>query len=381
MRERDLEFSNRLMRIGGLIRKETAQVMRDPSNLLVAVILPIILLFLFGYGVSFDPRHFDVGLVVEQPSPESGSFTAALANSPYFRIETRRDRRDFESDLVSARMKAIIVVPADFTSRAYRADSAPIQVIVDGADPNTAELVRTYVRMLWANWITQESISRGRSLAPSYIQTKSRVWFNPEVLSRNYLVPGSVANILMLIGALLTALVVAREWERGTMEALLATPISISEFLIGKITPYFILGVISMAISVAVAVFVFGVPFRGSFLILAALSAIFLIAALGQGLFISTVTRNQLVAAQISIMTAFLPAFYFSNFVFEIDSMPAPLQWLSLTVPARYYVSSLQSLFLAGDVAPVIIADSIGLAATAVAFMALTALATKKRLA
>ena len=165
------------------------------------------------------------------------------------------------------------------------------------------------------------------------------------------------------------------------MEALLATPISISEFLIGKITPYFILGVISMAISVAVAVFVFGVPFRGSFLILAALSAIFLIAALGQGLFISTVTRNQLVAAQISIMTAFLPAFYFSNFVFEIDSMPAPLQWLSLTVPARYYVSSLQSLFLAGDVAPVIIADSIGLAATAVAFMALTALATKKRLA
>lgn len=367
-------------RIFGLTKKETFQVIRDPSNILVAVILPLILLFLFGYGVTFDPRHFNVGLVVEQPTPETGSFTSALVNSPYFRIETARDRRDLEGALIVGALKGIVVLPADFSERAYRGDTAPIQVIVDGGDPNTAELIRTYVQLLWVNWLTQESISRSQPLLPALVTAQSQVWFNPEISSRNYLVPGSVAIILMLIGSLLTALVVAREWERGTMEALLATPIGITELLVGKLAPYFALGMISMIISVTTAVLLFDVPFRGSFLLLSLLSALFMLAALGQGLFISTVTRNQLVAAQASIMSAFLPAFYFSNFVFEIDSMPQPLQLVSYAVPARYYVSSLQTLFLAGNIESVIVADLFGLSLIAVVFIVLTAITTRTRL-
>jgi drug efflux transport system permease protein len=370
----------RRRRILGLTRKETFQIIRDPSNIIVAVILPLMLLFLFGYGVTFDPRHFNVGLIVEQPTPESGSFTAALSNSPYFQIETARDRRSLEDTLTTGQLKAIIVLPADFTERAYHGETAPIQVIVDGGDPNTAELIRTYVQLLWANWLTQESISRSQPLPAAIVTAQPRIWFNPEVSSRNYLVPGSVAIILMLIGSLLTALVIAREWERGTMEALLATPVRITELLIGKLAPYFVLGMISMVISVATAVFVFGVPFRGSFFLLSLLSALFMLAALGQGLFISTITRNQLVAAQISIMSAFLPAFYFSNFVFEIDSMPWPLQLVSYAVPARYYVSSLQTLFLTGNVPQVIFADAAGLTLIAAAFIVLTALKTRTRL-
>ena len=352
-------------RVLGLVRKETRQVLRDPSSILVAGVLPLILLFLFGYGVTFDPRFFTIGLVVEQPTPETGSFTAALANSPYFKIEIARDRRTFETDLVAGDLHGIVVLPADFAGRAYRGDTAPIQVIVDGSDPNTADLVRNYVQLLWANWLAQESISRGQLPLPDAVGLRPRVWFNPEISSRNYLVPGSVAIILTLIGALLTALVVAREWERGTMEALLATPIGIVELLIGKLVPYFLLGMASMVISVATAVFLFGVPFRGSFAVLALVSAVFMWAALGQGLLISTVTRNQLVAAQA---------------VFEIGSMPWPLQLISYVVPARYLVSTLQTLFLAGNIWSVILPDLLGLASIAGGFFIVTALTTRMRL-
>ncbi|MFZ5609587.1 MAG: ABC transporter permease [Pseudomonadota bacterium] len=371
---------DRRRRILGLIRKETRQVMRDPSSILVAGVLPLMLLFLFGYGVTFDPRFFNVGLVVEQPTPETGSFTSALINSRYFAIETARDRRAFEDKLVAGHIHAILVLPADFAAQAYRRETVPIQVIVDGSDPNTADLVRTYVQILWVNWLAQESLSLGQSLLPAYVDIAPRVWFNPEISSRNYLVPGSVAIILTLIGALLTALVVAREWERGTMEALLATPVGIIELLIGKLVPYFLLGMGSMALSFITAVFLFGVPFRGSFLMLTLVSALFMWAALGQGLLISTLTRNQLVAAQASILSAFLPAFYFSNFVFEIDSMPWPLQLISYTVPARYFVSSLQTLFLAGDVPRLILPDMAGILGIAGGFFLVTALATRTRL-
>lgn len=366
--------------IFGLVRKEARQALRDPSSILVAAVLPLILLFLFGYGVTFDPRFFTVGLVIEQPTSESGSFAAALSSSPYFNVETGRDRRAFEADLVAGDIHGIVVLPADAVEQAYRGETAPIQVIVDGSDPNTADLVRNYVQLLWANWLEQESLSHGQDLLPAAVSLEPRVWFNAEVSSRNYLVPGSVAIILTLIGALLTALVIAREWERGTMEALLATPMGIVELLIGKLVPYFLLGMGSMVLSTLTAVILFDVPFRGSFAPLVLASALFMWAALGQGLLISTLTRNQLVAAQVSIMSAFLPAFYFSNFVFESDSMPWPLQLVSYFVPARYFVSTLQTLFLAGDIWSVILPDLLGLTAIAGVFFALTALSTRTRL-
>jgi len=354
-------------RIYGLARKESRQILRDPSSLIIAVFLPLTLLFLFGYGVTFDPRHYDIGLVVEQPTPESGSFTASLVTSSYFRVETGRDVRELESKLVSGDLKGIVVLRADFSRRAFRRDTAPIQVLVDGTDANTAELIRGYVQALWASWLGQELSSNGIDYAPP-VSLVSRLWYNPEASSKNYLVPGSVAIIMTMIGALLTALVVAREWERGTMEALLTTPIGRCELLLGKLVPYFLLGMVSMVLSVGVAIWLFDVPFRGSFWVLGLTSAVFMWTSLGMGLSISTISRSQLIAAQISILSAFLPAFYFSNFVFEIDSMPAPLQWVSYIVPAKYFVSTLQTLFLAGDAGGVIVADTLVLALIGLVF-------------
>jgi ABC-2 type transport system permease protein len=371
--------SERFRRIAALIRKETRQIARDPSTIVIAVILPLTLLFLFGYGVTFDARRIEIGLVVEDPTPETGSFTASLTSSALFVVRTARDRRSFESDLVAGRIDGIVVLAADFSAQSARGDRAPIQTIVDGSDPNKATLVRNYLQGVWANWLTQEAIARGeRATAP--ISVEPRVWFNPEVSSHHYLVPGSIAIILMLIGALLTALVVAREWERGTMEALLATPVGVFELLAGKLIPYFVLGMLTMTLATATALFLFGVPFRGSFAVLALMTAVFLSTALAQGLLISTVTRNQLVAAQGTLISAFLPSFFLSGFVFEIDGMPLPLRIVSYAVPARYFVSGLQTLFLAGDVWPVIWPNLAGMAFIAAIYIALTALKTKTRL-
>jgi len=373
-------FALRWRRLTGLITKESRQVLRDPSSVLIAGVMPLLLLFLFGYGVTFDPRRLDVALVVEQQSSETASFQAALENAALFAVEVGTDRRLFEQELSLGEIDGLIILPADFAEKAFRADSAPIQVIVDGGDPNTAYLVSGYVELLWGNWLEQEWISRGRPALPPRVQLQPQVWFNPEISSRNYLVPGSVAIILTTIGALLTALVVAREWERGTMEALLATPVGILELLIGKLVPYFVLGLGSMALAVITAVFLFDVPFRGSVGVLLLSSSLFMLCSLGQGLLISTLTRNQLVAAQTSVLTAFLPAFYFSNFVFEIDSMPLALRLISYAVPARYYVSTLQTEFLAGDVWSVILPDLAGLGVFAIVIFGLTALTTRTRL-
>jgi ABC-2 type transport system permease protein len=368
-----------LRRVAALMRKEMRQILRDPSTIIIAVVLPLTLLFLFGYGVSFDARRIEIGLVVEEPTPETGSFAASLLNSPLFSVRTTRTRHGLEDDLVAGRIDGIVVVPANFTAQSARGDRAPIQVIVDGSDPNKATLVRNYLQGTWANWLGQEAIARGDKLVVP-LSVEPRVWFNPEVSSHHYLVPGSIAIILMLIGALLTALVVAREWERGTMEALLATPVGILGLLVGKLVPYFILGMITMSLATATALFLFGVPFRGSFAVLGLMSSVFLITALGQGLLISTLTRNQLVAAQITLISAFLPSFFLSGFVFEIAGMPPVLQLVSFAVPARYFVASLQTLFLAGDVWGVLGPNLAGMAAIATVYIGLTSLSTKTRL-
>jgi ABC-2 type transport system permease protein len=371
--------SDRFRRIVALIRKETRQIVRDPSTVIIAIILPLTLLFLFGYGVSFDARRIEIGLVIEDPTPQTSSFTASLTNSPLFATRTARDRRDFERDLVAGRIDGIVVLAANFTVQGERGDRAPIQVIVDGSDPNKATLVRNYLQGAWGNWLAQEAIARGERLTVP-ISVAPRVWFNPEISSHHYLVPGSIAIILMLIGALLTALVVAREWERGTMEALLATPIGIIDLIIGKLVPYFMLGMITMALATGTALFLFGVPFRGSFLVLALMSAVFLTTALAQGLLISTLARNQLVAAQSTLISAFLPSFFLSGFVFEIAGMPLPLQIISYAVPARYFVAGLQTLFLAGNVWSVIWPNLAGMVIIAAVYITLTALKTKTRL-
>jgi ABC-2 type transport system permease protein len=374
----------RLRRVAGLIRKESLQILRDPSSFLIAGVLPLLLLFIFAFGVTLDLRRVPIGVVVEQSSPEADSFLASFRNSRYFEVRVARHRADVEEDLVSGRLKGVVVLAADFSDRLGRGGTAPIQVLLDGSDPNTAGLVQNYVQSLWANWLQQESISKTglayRPKAAPLVTAEPRVWFNPELNSQDGLLPGAVGIILSLIGTLLTSLVVAREWERGTMEALLATPVTPGELLVAKVVPYFALGMLAMVLSVAVTVFVFGVPFRGSVLALTALSSAYLMVMLGLGLLISTVTKNQFAASEVALILAFLPAFELSGFIFEIDSMPAPIRLLTRVFPARYFVTSLQTIFLTGDVASVLVPNGLVLLAMAVGlFFALTR-ATRVRL-
>ncbi len=377
-------LSVRFRRVAGLVRKESTQIVRDPSSYLIAGVLPLILLFLFAFGLSLDLRRVPVGIVVERSTPEADSLVTSFRNSRFFSVQLARHRREFEEDLVSGRLRGVIVVSSDFSERLGRGDEAPVQVIVDGSDPNTAGLVQGYVQGVWANWLDQEAVSLvGLAVRPGAIPPVAvvpRYWFNPELNSRNVLIPGSIAIIMSLIGTLLTALVVAREWERGTMEALLATPIGVAELLVGKLFPYFVLGMAAMGLAASLAVFVLGVPFRGSVPALVGVSSLFLIAMLALGLLISTATRNQFSASQAALIAAFMPAFELSGFVFEIDSMPAPIRLITYALPARYFVPCLQTIFLAGDVPGVLVPNTIALAIIAGLLNLILARSTRMRL-
>ncbi len=368
-----------LRRIRALIWKETLQVTRDPSSFVVAFVLPALLLFLFGFGISFDATRLKIGLIIEEPTPETEWFVASFSNTPYFEVQRGTDRRQFIDQLSAGRLNGIVVLAGDLSERLARGDTAAIQVITDGSDPNTAALASGYIRGAWAVWQTQRNISQSARM-PGQISVNQRFWFNPELESRRFLVPGSISLIMMMIGSLLTALVVSREWERGTMEALLATPVGIHEFIIGKLVPNFVLGLCAMGVCVIASRYVFHIPLRGSLLTLIGFTAVFLSVALGIGLLISTVARTQFIASQLAMLVAFLPGLYFSGFLFEVASMPAVLRAVAKVVPAGYYVRGLSTIFLAGDIATVLVPATLVLTFMSAVLFALTALNTPRRL-
>lgn len=371
-------------RILALIRKESLQIRRDPSAFLIAGVLPLLLLAIFGYGVSLDLRRVPVAVVVEAPTPEAASLLSAYRNSRYFSVREARHRTEVEDDMVAGRLSGVIVLAADFADRLGRGETAPVQVLVDGGDPNTAGLVQGYAQGVWQNWLAQEAVSKAglvdRPAARPLLSTQPRYWYNPGLTSRESLLPGAVAVVLTIIGTLLTALVVAREWERGTMEALLATPAGRLEVLLGKIVPYFALGMTAMGLSVGTAVWLFGLPFRGSVGALLVVSSAYLLAMLTLGLLISTRTKNQFVACQAALIVGFLPALMLSGVLFEIDSMPAPVRLLAAMLPPRYYVASLQTLFLAGDVPAVLVPNTMALVGFAAVLFTLLVRSTLVRL-
>lgn len=378
-----ITYSPLARRTLGLLRKECTQIVRDPSSLIIAGALPLLLLFLFSFGVSLDLKNVEVAVVVEAPSPQASRFVESFVASRYFRARVARDRREVQSLLVAGRLQGVVVIPADFASRIGRGETAPVQVIVRGTDPNTAALVQNYVQGAWAAWLGQEALARGSNshgMLPAPVSVEPRVWFNPDLDSRSALLPGSVAVIMTLIGTLLTALVIAREWERGTMEALLATPATRGEVLFAKFVAYFALGMGAMALSVAIAHLVLGVPLRGSLWVLTLVSGVFLCYALGLGLLISTVTGSQFVASQVALIAGFLPAFLLSGLIFETNSMPAPVRYLTYAFPPRYFVTDLQTLFLAGDVWSVLVPNTLVMAFFAAAFLTVTAKKTRGRL-
>lgn len=372
-----LDAAARARRFAALVRKESTQIVRDPSSILIAFVMPLILLFIFGYGVSLDATRTRVALVLENATPVTEDLAASFRASRYFDVVTGRDRRAFEDQLVLAHIRGIIVVPASFAGDQAGGAPAAIQVIVDGSDPNTASFVQNYAQGVVATWAALRAAEV--TARPPAIAAELRFWFNPELASRNFLVPGSIAIVMTLVGTLLTSLVVAREWERGTMEAMMATPVTAFELLAGKVLPYFVLGLASMTLCVLVAVFVFRVPFRGSVPALYALSACFLIPALGQGLLISAATKNQFLASQIALLSAFLPAFLLSGFLFEINSMPVAIQYITAIVPARYLIPSLQSVFLAGDIWPMFLHAMAVMLGIGAVLMTLAARSTRKR--
>ena len=369
---------HRLMRLRGLVRKEWLQIRRDPSSIAIAFLLPVVLLLLFGYGVSLDARDVPVALVVDNPNPDTMTLCGHFERSKYLRPVYFADMRHAQQAMLRRQVSAILRLRDDF-SRENLQRRGTIQLIVNGTDANTARIVTGYVRGVYARWLADVQ-QRRRAFPPPPVQVQQRVWYNANLRSRNYLVPGLVAIIMTLIGALLTAMVMAREWERGTIEALMTTPVSMGEVLLGKVIPYFVLGLGGMALSVAMARWVFDVPFRGSVSALVAGSVLFLLVALGLGLLISTTARNQFVAGQVAIIVTFLPAFILSGFIFDIRSMPWPIRALTAIIPARHFVTILQNVFLAGDVWPLLLPSMGVLALMALVFLGLSYRKSPKRL-
>lgn len=364
-------------RLMALVLKESLQAIRDPSTLLIAFVLPVVLLFLFAYAVSLDVRDVRIGVVLESPSASAQELAAAFAGTRYLDVTLVHDRREVAEQVVSGKLRGFVVIPQDFERRLAERDGPPlIQTIADGSQPNTANYVANYTQGVVQTW----RAGLGAETPPAAVVLGPRYWFNAELESRRSLVPGAIAIIMTIIGTMLTALVVAREWERGTMEAVLSTPASVVEILVGKLLPYFVLGMLSTLGAAALAVFVFEVPLRGSLAALLLLSAVFMVPALGQGLLISSVTRNQFLAAQIALFSGFLPAFMLSGFLYEIDAMPMPIQVITWLVPARYFVSSLKTVFLAGDVWAVFVPDLLAMVAIGVFFFLLAKRATRKNL-
>ncbi|ALJ06950.1 ABC transporter permease [Brevundimonas sp. DS20] len=366
-------------RLWALVRKETIQTLRDPSSILIAGLMPLIMLFLFGYGLNLDTGTTRVAVVIEDSGSPAQDVAAAIAGSPYLSVTYNGDRETAARLLDRGEVGGFIVVPDGFSRAVERGGRGEVQAITDGTDPNTAAFVSAYVSGAVSVWRAQRG-SREATSQEAGVSTVARYWFNPSTISRDSLVPGSIAVVMTVVGALLTSLVVAREWERGTMEALLSTPITRTELLLTKIIPYFGLGMVSMAICVVLATVVMDVPFRGSLLLLFLATALFLGTALGLGLLLSTAIRTQFNAAQAALNAAFLPVMMLSGFVYEIGSMPQPVQIIASILPGRYFVTILQTLFQSDYAGQLYWLNAMALALIAAIFLGLTALKTKRTL-
>ena len=368
-----------MRRLLALCRKESYQIVRDPSNILIAFVLPVILLFLYGFAINLDVSLVRLGLLRLDDGPAAVSFEQQLRGNPVFELHPGASQAALQAAMSRGEIRGMVVIQSDFSSKWTHGQGAAIQVLTDGSEPNTANFVSSYVQGAFANWQAARAPLADGTPVPG-LDLRSRAWYNPATISRDYLVPGSIAVVMTVIGALLTSLVVAREWERGTMEALLATPVTAAELLLSKILPYYVLGMVAMVLCTLVAVLLMGVPFRGSFLVLAGSSTLFLGAALGFGLFLSTTLRNQFNAAQAALTAGFLPAMMLSGFVFEIGSMPLPLRLLTRVFPARYFTSSLQTLFQAGTIPAILVPNDLCLALLMVFWLTLTARKTTRTL-
>lgn len=366
-------------RFGAMLVKESLQIARDPSTFLIAFILPMLLLFLFGYGVNLDTARSRIGVSLQDDSEAAKSLAGSIQRSAWFDVRATGAVSELAPQMVAGRIRGIIVIPDGF-GRQVAKGGGDIQVLTDGSMPNTASFIGAYAEGVRATWAAARAGDRATAKAPP-IQTAARFWFNPELKSRYFLVPGSIAVVMTIVGTLLTALVIAREWERGTLEAIMATPVGMIEFIATKVIPYFVLALGSITLCAVLAVTVFGVPFRGSPFALFVIASTFLFPALGQGLLISAATKNQFVASQVALLSAFLPTMLLSGFLFEISSMPKPIQAITYLVPSRYLIPELQTVFIAGDDWSLFLPNMAALMGFGFLFFFLAVRATKRRIA
>lgn len=367
-----------MKRLRALIKKEGKQALRDPTTLLIAFILPPLFLFLFAVAVSLDVKNTAFGVVLEGDGVHSHSLANAYGATHYLDTRLYRHRNAVEPLLVSGKLRGFVVIPQDFDRQMNNPAAIPeVQIISDGSMPNSANFVAGYAQGVFNNWL----LSQGRAAQMAgRVEIEQRFWFNPELDSSRILSPGAIALAMTMIGTMLTSMVIAREWERGTMEALLSTPVTIGEILLSKLLPYFLLGMTSILGCIFITAVVFNIPLQGSVLAIMAVSSIFMLPALGQGLMISTLMKDQFSAAELGLITGFLPALLLSGFVFEIQGMPWLIQLITTVVPARYYVSSLQTIYLAGDIWPALILNMMAMLTVASVFFTVIILKSRKRL-
>jgi ABC-2 type transport system permease protein len=365
-------------RVWSLVRKESRQIVRDSSSIAIGIVLPVLLILLFGYGLSLDVKDSPLAVVLEDVSPESTELAAAFQLSPSFQARLMTSMPYAERLMLAREVDAIIRIRPDF-GRQVKRGGAEVQILVHGTDANRARILQSYAQGAVAHWAAERAIE-ARDVVLGPVVVRDRLWFNEANESRYFLVPGLIVLIMTLIGALLTALVMAREWERGTLESLFVTPVRVGEILLGKTIPYFVLGLIGLALCIVTARYLFHVPLRGSLLLLIGSSMLYLLVALGIGLLISSAAKNQFFASQITILATFLPAVMMSGFLFDIRSMPVSVRVISYIVPARYFVALLQTIFLAGNVRNVVALNGLILAVMATLLLMTARLETRKKL-
>jgi ABC-2 type transport system permease protein len=356
-----------LTRLLAVAKKEIVQVLRDSRSLMIVLIMPVILVLLFGYGVNLDLKHLPIYVYDRDGSQQSQDLLKRFQASDYFEIvRAVNNYRDLARAIDDGHAKLGIVIPWDFSQRLHDGRPAQIQALVDGTDDNTANVVIGYSQAVVQEYSSDVQLdwlhSHGQMAKPTPIRVETRTWYNEDLESSAFIVPGVLALVMSVIGAFLTSLTIAREWERGTMEQLISTPVTPFEIMFGKLVPYFVIGMIDVLLCALIALYWFHVPFRGSFATLLISSVMFMIVVLSMGFFISVIAKSQLAASQIALLATFLPAFLLSGFLFAIEQMPVVLQWITHILPARYYVSVLKKIFLKGSPAALLYADLIPLA-------------------
>jgi ABC-2 type transport system permease protein len=338
-------------RVRAISRKEFLHIFRDARSLALALLLPLLMLLLFGYALSLDVDRIQTVVYDRDLTPQSRDLIRSFGGSRYFEIiGVVSGYREIERKIDRSEALLAIVVPEGFAHDLTSGRTANVQFILDGSDSNTASIAFGYTDTVIQNYSrrvrSEVQIRRGAGELKPAIDVRTRVWYNNDLKSRNYIVPGLIAVILMIIAALLTSLTIAREWETGTMEQLLSTPVRPAELVLGKLSAYFAIGAVDALIALVVGVWIFGVPLRGNVWLLMAMSCIFMFGALCWGIFLSAATRSQLMAYQLGTLTSFLPAFLLSGFIFALENMPLPIQIVSYLIPARYFITIARGIFL-----------------------------------